>query len=822
MMKILRKALLCLLIIALLPFSGFSVNNAVNSNIASAIVWSAPNTEKIMQDRHLYDDIKREAKITVSAAKNEYESAQIIITPQANVKSYDVELSDLTLKTDSSVKYSVNNIQVFKQKYITVSKITTTIAVPTGNYPDALLPFDVAKEYGENTIEAGKNQGIFYIFYIPMDQQPGLYEGTFKLEIDKTKVDIPVQLEVWDFAVKDGISSKSLFRANIYFQNGELNTTQEMLDKYNEALIQFRLAPEQLMVDNQHTDDDIATYTEIAYRYAINPMCSNIYLPFKSIPQGGDRNIDADVMEKYLKSFANKSFETNFNMLEKTVAYITMIDEPYLHQTWDRTNIVCQTFDDTLEKVASDLEADTSITSPIKDEVIASIRGIKNVVTSKYEDIIAGTVKTWCPKVSDYDTPEARAHYDDQEEKWWYTCTNPKNPYPSYHIDDVLISSRIMGWMQAKYNVVGNLYWAVTLYAAYRNNDYVYIEDYFQTADRYPTANGDGFLFYPGAQYGLDEPIISIRLNSIRDGYEEYELLLDLNEQYRNISKKFDGTENNASEKILDRIYNTLFNGTRVSTTATLFESARQNLAQLITLANSPAEAIITDVEVSETQATYTVVVKDGFDLKSDGQVVTDYTLKNNYREYKVTKQFSNQNNYLNISVNVNGKELEFRQYLGGAIHVYTAEDIFNDTVVADNGSKTLVNANTVIFQDSGKMIKVSFPNNIGQRKTHNIKFSGDFTNQIGSNTDKLQIVVYNSTGEQINYSVRFKYETKSLYYVVKTGKLEEGLNVISVENLFGYYWDDYKALEHMLLYVGNEGDGARDIYIKGISVFML
>ena len=36
-------------------------------------------------------------------------------------------------------------------------------------------------------------------------------------------------------------------------------------------------------------------------------------------------------------------------------------------------------------------------------------------------------------------------------------------------------------------------------------------------------ANGDGYLFYPGAKYGADYPFASMRLEAIRDGLEEYE-----------------------------------------------------------------------------------------------------------------------------------------------------------------------------------------------------------------------------------------------------------------------------------------------------------
>ena len=48
---------------------------------------------------------------------------------------------------------------------------------------------------------------------------------------------------------------------------------------------------------------------------------------------------------------------------------------------------------------------------------------------------------------------------------WTYTCMNPRPPYPTYHLDDTLTSSRLLGWMMYNYDIVGNLYWETVLYS---------------------------------------------------------------------------------------------------------------------------------------------------------------------------------------------------------------------------------------------------------------------------------------------------------------------------------------------------------------------
>ena len=53
-------------------------------------LWSAPATEKILQDSHEYEALKSEAKIVVDSAKNEYENAQIIFNPSRDTSAVDL------------------------------------------------------------------------------------------------------------------------------------------------------------------------------------------------------------------------------------------------------------------------------------------------------------------------------------------------------------------------------------------------------------------------------------------------------------------------------------------------------------------------------------------------------------------------------------------------------------------------------------------------------------------------------------------------------------------------------------------------------------
>lgn len=64
---------------------------------ADISVWTTYDTVKILRDKTYNETMP--AKLRFSAVKNEYESAQLIVTANKAVRSYDVELSDLKGET---------------------------------------------------------------------------------------------------------------------------------------------------------------------------------------------------------------------------------------------------------------------------------------------------------------------------------------------------------------------------------------------------------------------------------------------------------------------------------------------------------------------------------------------------------------------------------------------------------------------------------------------------------------------------------------------------------------------------------------------------
>ena len=779
-------------------------------------IWSAPATEKILQD-YEYENVATSPAIDLLTAKGEYESGQIILTAQTDIDGYDISAGDLTLLGGSKT-YPKENILIYNQKYINVVNNYEANNAPTGMYPDAILPFDAAKAHGENKIENGNNQGIYITFNTPATQQAGIYTGNITVKYGSKQELVPVRLEVVDLTVSAKNNAKSIFLTQWSFESGELDSTQDMYNKYTDMLIDYRLSPHVLTTDTLHSDSDISYYTELAYSYLIDPRCSNIAIPYNTVTVDGELCIDAQVFKKYLKSFAQKSFDTNFNMLEKSVCYFGIIDEPYL-EIYNRVKVVSRVFDETIAQTADEIQNGSSI-SPIKNQVVESIRNLKNVVTSQYVSELDGYIDTWCPLFQHYDTAEKRELYANQQEKWWYGCIYPRAPYPTYHTEDTLISARAAGWMQAEYDVVGNLFWAANNYAVYDGTKYSHLDDYYGTASRFPNVNGDGYLFYPGKQYGLDKPVASLRLEAIRDGLEEYELLLAMKNRYLDLASTH-GFEFDFSGA-LSGMTSFIYSGTQVFSDSGMFYEARKSLLTRALLANSDAGVCFIDQsDDSYGNITYKIFIKDGHTLKVNQVTPNNVQSVDGGKIYTCVFRLSENSNSFELSVTSNGQTQSFTVGLGGKVAVKEAAELqqsFSKEGVTP--SITKVNAADIDSSLQGELIKLSLPATT-KGKSQSFKMTDNVFSEIGSNSSKVILHIYKAAGGQkITLGVSAKYTNYTLYVDIDEYTLKNGLNSIEIP-LTALKWERLGKLESLVFYINdNSAQPARDIYFKDIVVY--
>ncbi|MCQ2742079.1 MAG: DUF4091 domain-containing protein [Bacilli bacterium] len=720
-------------------------------------IWGTYGSEKVVQDRarDYYASKVQDAKIDILTCKGESELDQIVISPVSKVNYFNARVTNL-ISSDGNV-IGKNNIELFAAKYLKIANIYDIATNESkGNFPDALIPVEAIVREKTNYINAGYNQSFYVKVTTPLGQKPGVYKGNLFIQLDETEYKIAVTVDVKDYKVNAITHSKSLFLNDWQFDSGENDSSQDKLDSYNDALLDYRLSPDKLIrqedMYGHFNSDFIFRYTEKAYEYMQNDNCTNVSIPYEPISKvvGGEwlQTINVEKFKEFLTSYYVKSIATNYNMFEKSSFYCGLIDEPDDRQILEQTKLVVGDFERAISEAAADLSVHGYISNPLHETLIEEIKNLKNIVTCAYADEYAPYIECWCPKANFYNTEEQRANYASQKEKWWYTCVYPRAPYPTYHIEDGLTSARALSWMQAEYDVVGNLFWATNVYARYNGTQYIPIEDYYQEGYRFSGVNGDGFLFYPGEPLGYNKPFGSTRLESIKDGLEEYEIFYNLKEVAKNLELKDDG--------MFSFLNRNLYRGTKVIGGTAEMEESRKDLIDLALANQNGSSFLITDCVYNENQGQVEMefYANNGTKIDLNGAQISEGASYKNGHIFTAIQKLDKDENVANISVSYGGKTNTIKHNLGGKIYAISAKDLVNgfakyDAEVAaslvESGDEELVK------------IDVSAINNKRQR----IRYTPDFIKNVNEDTKTLIMTFKNESSKDIPLALAAKFTNK-------------------------------------------------------------
>ena len=774
--------------------SGNNNNNTPVGN-GEVEIWTTYATEKVLQDRtDIYDDVRMPASLSVEACKGEYEGAQVIMTAISDVEYYTAEITSNLVSATGDV-FSKENVSLYHQKYMKVEEAYFNGNSPVaGMYPDALLPLETAIAFEENKVKKGENQGIYLTFNVPVDQAAGTYQGNLKITYDQKTSNLPIYLMVYDLTVSQETRSMSYFNLGFSQYLGELDGTQNIWRTYVEEMIKYRLAPGSVVMQSSANEQSLQkTIDEIA------DLVINYGLSTVSIP-GGWRT--GGNLTTFLTRLAEKSIELNYNLLDRVIVKGT--DEPKVYQL-DKVRNETIEFNNGINAAVSKIGSLKGASSEFLEELKESVKKIPHIITLNYQrndETNAVKIDTYCPFFSSWHTESDRALYDDQwKGRWWYGCSGPMPPYPSYHLDDTLVSARAISWMMGEYDIIGNLYWSMTVYAEYDGVKYSPIDDYYTgKADRYPKSNGDGYLFYPGAPYGIDGPIPSIRLEAIRDGNEEYEIIYDVKKDYEAAGYSFADIERTISELI--------YTGTivRYEENSAYFAQARR---ALINLAMMAKEGIfVTDViNDQKGNVTYSVIANKDHVVKSNGKVL-DGVVEGENKKYSVQVSLSEDKNYFNLTVETDKNNYDLSIYVGGKMVYRGAKDLYSSDLFTDR------NAKATLTLDGDKIVL-----GVGKVSEAHQNVRSSIFNAINSSAQKLVLELENPSQNEISIRILVRYKNATLGTEWYSGTLKPGENVLEID-FSGMQIGD--AIEYCDFYFSEEpgNHSEKTININSMTVY--
>ena len=649
-------------------------------------VWSAPTTEKILLEQTDFGN-KGAAELSYQMVRNEYESYQLFITAEKDIEAFSLKTTDLK---NGNATLSAENIDVYLQKYVYFNDTSGE-----GNIPDPLIPMDAAAEYEENTIKAGQNGGLWITVYVPKEVEAGLYEGVFELTVNsagkKSVMDIPVSVEVFEYTLTDEVNAKTLFSWRHHqVAAGELDGSNEMMTAYYEFCLDYRISPQafplEVLSAEEYMEDVLNYYDEFS-TYTLHCYVGHI---------SGELDKYPEYVEEQILAIA-AACTSERNLFDKTMMYF--IDEPHLYEAATREKVVSRSnvmkgyLQDCVDKIKADT---TGIYDGLKaisnwEQSITEIPRIipigrqsfewlmKNEHTVEGQEALAA-LNCVCPIFTSF-TDVMRDKIVNLTKKynidlWWYGCVSSLEPVPTYFIgDENLLSSRTVSWLQKKYNIQGNLYWDIAGYTwDQANSGAEYNTALYEWPDRDGSGGlqaGDGNLVYPGAAYGVYGPLPSLRLMSIRDGMEEYELLLDIEETYMKMGADFG--KGFSVEDAMEHFYTTLaYDGIKMYKDGeeTLnFVRLRGELLKFATNLKKGLAYAMGTVNVTNETAVFSLYAVDGTKIYIDGEEILP--LEDQKYEYSMDVSKSS---YVTITVkNTNGEQAIYNQFIAVPKYLLTA-----------------------------------------------------------------------------------------------------------------------------------------------------
>jgi hypothetical protein len=478
--------------------------------------------------------------ITLSGARNEYIGFQLIIHANSKLSGVTASASDLT---GPGGRITSRNFSFFREHYLRVTETSTSMygdppSDGTGWYPDPLVPFGAPDGGAPFPIEKGRNQGVWVDIYVPEGTVGGVYRGDVSVRASGAReVRIGISLEVWDFTLPE----ENHFKTWFYFGQDELANGHHVAKydddykalerKYHRMAHEHRVnidAPvyweysgtgDGVTIDWGYHDELSSPLNDGTYYddgIGKNPIC---------LPVGQDFPWPGDHGGLYSDEFA-RTFRKTLRLVKEHYdrrgwsdrAFLWIIDEPNDYDAYKRVRRYGELVDD------SGTDLPLMVTeSPVPDDYSWGS--------------LAGYVDIWCAGGTAYPGPmnERRAA---GERTWSY---NGGRPYAGSQLIDTLgMGMRTWPWLGYKYGVECWLYWHCMYWKDIFNDPAADNDvwgdpltfDQRRSGTSWPDwGNGDGTLFYPGYDRGIDGPVSSIRMKMLRRGLQDYEYMWLLGSQ---------------------------------------------------------------------------------------------------------------------------------------------------------------------------------------------------------------------------------------------------------------------------------------------------
>lgn len=453
---------------------------------SSIALWFDHITEKTLQT---VTTPNGRVGYTIRLARNEIEDCQFFLAPE-NDRTFRLELSPMTNEAGDTLE--------------TTLLYTYYHSVDGKPMPDALPPVS-----GPIGVHGGQSQGFVIKVKSTAESTAGLYRAELKVFDDATGKQVKaayVYASVWDFTLSDKTEMRTAMQMlywRIYGTYPEGTDTEELAMNYYEFLLDNRINAMAL---------PFGVREERVWKYMDNPRVNSFWIP--GVEEDRHAEYTASVYEilgrvdgRREKAFFYRVDEPTtpemLNKLQKVAESIAPYYRDYHMVTPCYVNIDLPDGRDQIEFM--------------KDYVDIWCHKL-NAFTPRWLDFAKGAqyVQTVAQdkKYGEY-TDRIAAEVAGGDQSWAYFCFEPTAPYVNWMANGDGTEPIVSFWQCKLLGIQGVLFWGVNEWRS----------DMFDLYEPSTNSWGDGILIYSGARFGLKTPVSSLRLETIRDGIEDYQYL---------------------------------------------------------------------------------------------------------------------------------------------------------------------------------------------------------------------------------------------------------------------------------------------------------
>jgi len=514
-----RRILVCFICFFPLPL------HAAQRNALSA--WFVDSLVKVFPDSPA---AKSKVAVALVSARNGHTSVQVALHSELHqvihVRVISPRLGNAALKVQA---YRVGTVNV--NSHPTDTPLDEVARPEVGPYPDPLFP--LGKEI---VLEISRTETLWLSLFTPGDTRPGIYRGLVAIDAGKQKLRLPFSVEVFAATVP---KKQKLWVTNWFWFENELmakhypklksdpdrywsvleNIGQTMADyKQNVVFVPVRTLAKAQLEDGAVKYDFglVDRWIEIFTRAGMARMIEGGHLSGR-LGGGYDSPyvIPTDLVEN--GQVVRKDLPADDPLAEQNLREFLRQLRNHLEQKGWLSRYVQHVHD---EPHGAEMPIYRRFVHIASEE----LPGVPTLDAISLREDISAQEETaiWVPKLGTFDDrlDAIAMHKARGGQSWYYICLDPRGKYLNRFTDFPTLKVRLLPWVDYRYGLTGYLHWGGNFWM---DRPFENVQPDWGGGFVLPA--GDNAIVYPDPEH--DGVFASIRLEVMREGIEDYELLME-------------------------------------------------------------------------------------------------------------------------------------------------------------------------------------------------------------------------------------------------------------------------------------------------------